>query len=578
MEPAGEVAPVDPVTVTAPRIRWEDGTAIAEGGVEVRWDDQRLFAARATWTGDRLRLEDGEWRRPDGTLRFARAEVVGRTVVVDDAVLEGEARLGAERVTVEETGPWAADRASLWPCACADGGAPALTLGAREAEVEPGEVVVARGVTVRLFGVPVGWVPRVRVAMAPERFRVGVPELGWGDEGVAVAWSGGATIDGWRVDGGPALLSGRGVRARARVDGPWADGRGEVGWDWETESWRGALRSVGGRHDRVRLGWDVDAQSDPDYADDYDVDYVTRGVAWRVSRGTVGWGPERFSVDLPDDGGADARVVQRLRYEVGGPVAVAPRTELGWVGSTATGTGNGVALGGVDARFRHTLGPVSVGLGGDGGGWLGTAGEAGAFARGEAEATLAIWGEVGRKRVQGWLGGRASGDAWTGSRVYGDGLGLRTVDPPPPWAAGPVGRAETGLGGTVVAAEAWGRWTEAGFEPVGQARVSGGPVTLEARAEAARQWGRVRVDLGGVDLGGGVLHDGGLALGWGDAGLGWRRARGGGSLAWDLGAGSWSGAGARLGYDDGCVAVGVSAAFSPDRALPDLGVKVELRR
>lgn len=578
MEPPAEVEVAGPLTVQATRLWWEEGVAFAEGEVVVSWGEERVTAARATWSPGRLVLEDGAWTRAEGTLRFARAELVAGEARFEAAAVDaGGPRLLAARLGIPEEGDWSAEGVEVWPCACPDGGDPALSLRAREARLAPDRVVVARGVTVRLFGVAVGWAPRLAVSLAPERFRVGVPEVGWGDEGLVLAWSGGATLDGWRLRGGPALLSERGVRGRVEVDGPWAAGRGDLGWDWKEAAWRGALRTTGGVHRSTRLGWEVDAVTDPAWGDDYDVDYVSRGVAWRESRLTAGWGPERLTVHLPDDGGVDARVTQRLRYELGGPVAVAPRAELGWVGSTGSGEGQGVALGGLDARLRHTLGPVSVGGAGDAGGWLGTAGEAGAFARGGAEGALALWGEVGRTRVQGWVGGRATGEAATGPASFGDGLAVRVLDPPPPWAAGPYGRAETVLGATVISAEAWARWTDAGFEPSGQARVSGGPWSLEAGAEPERQWGRGAARLGALSAGVGGVHEGEVALAWGEADLAPGRARVGGSLAWDLAAGSWSGADARVGYDDGCVAIGLRAGFSPDRALPDLGLAAEVR-
>ena len=70
-----------------------------------------------------------------------------------------------------------------------------------------------------------------------------------------------------------------------------------------------------------------------------------------------------------------------------------------------------------------------------------------------------------------------------------------------------------------------------------------------------------------------------------DVGLTWAAAdlrrgvlRAGLSGAWDLDAGAWSVAGVRVGYDDGCMLGMVTADLSPDRALPDLGSQLQLRR
>ena len=75
-----------------------------------------------------------------------------------------------------------------------------------------------------------------------------------------------------------------------------------------------------------------------------------------------------------------------------------------------------------------------------------------------------------------------------------------------------------------------------------------------------------------------MAHAPDVWLTWGAMDLRRGVLRAGASAAWDLGAGAWSGAGLRVGYDDGCVSGLLTADLSPDRALPDLGLQVRLRR
>ena len=69
-----------------------------------------------------------------------------------------------------------------------------------------------------------------------------------------------------------------------------------------------------------------------------------------------------------------------------------------------------------------------------------------------------------------------------------------------------------------------------------------------------------------------------LWLAWADTGVAWRRLRVGGGLGWDLQGKGFTVANARVGYDDGCAAITLTAAFAVDRDLPDLGLAATLRR
>ncbi|MFN7145275.1 MAG: hypothetical protein ACK4YP_15990, partial [Myxococcota bacterium] len=133
----------------------------------------------------------------------------------------------------------------------------------------------------------------------------------------------------------------------------------------------------------------------------------------------------------------------------------------------------------------------------------------------------------------------------------------------------------------------------AGWRPAAALDLQLPTVSARIQADPGVQAGEVRWMPGAVTLAAGTARTGGgggvaggasppapgaLWLAWGDAGLALGRLRTGGGVAWDLGAAAFSGADARLGYDDGCVAATVSARFSPDRAVPDVGFAATFRR
>ncbi|MFZ5477703.1 MAG: hypothetical protein ACOZNI_13090 [Myxococcota bacterium] len=529
------------LVLEADRVDWVDGGAAASGNVSVRWGEERVTAARATWRDGVLHVEEGVWTRPDGELTFASADVrADDASVVDVRARLGDAGVEARVLQVGDT--WVATDARLETCPCS-----AITFRARSIEVVPDRYAVVRGGTARLFDVPVLPVPYWRVPLNPRRFRLDFPEVAHGEYGWAAAIGGRGGVGDWTISGGPAWRQDRGVRGELGVAGPLSL-RGEGGWDTLDERARGLVVSEGGVAKDVRAAWDVEVASDPDYVEDFAVDYVARGVAWRESRGV--FATEAFRADAwwADDGSVSDNVRMRLRPELGRTRAVAIAPRLEWAAIARDGDMTPVGRVGVDARATAKLADVAADAA------IGTDGEIVARAAGRAE--LPFWSEAGALRVQWWPGARAEASA------SGE------------WFAGPSVRAQAAfLGG-----EAALGWTEAGWRPEVAVEVLGDVVSARVQADPKVQAASLTASLGGVTAVAGSARAASLWLGWGDATVRIGRLVSGGGLAWDVLAGAYAGASTRVGYDDGCVAATLTGAFAPDREVPDVGVAVRLLR
>lgn len=640
------------LTLEADRIAYEAGVAVAEGHVRLAWEDQVLTGDTATVDGRTITFTHGTWRRGGELLTFDTATVDVDTKVGALGALRAEvdgATVEADQLRVQADGRWELDGGRVEPCACPDGGRPALTFRAAHAEVVPGRAVVLRGGTVRVFEVPVLPVPYWRILLDRDRFHLLFPELSYGDDGVGAWWEGEGTVDGWTIRGGPAFLQDRGLRAVASTTGPLGTASGELGWDWAEARVRGIGVTKGGWDGAGsgspapprsallptrsgRFAWDVAVASDAAYADDYAVDYVARGVAWRESRAVAEWGPFRVLQDVPNDESVGTLVAGRARWEFGRrrAYAVAPRVEVAAVGGVAAGEGTEsaesglspgvVALAGIDWRVAGTTaaGVLHGELSGDAGVQGLLAGDPfapGPYVRADARLDVPMWGELAGWRIQAWVGGFGSVDVGAApaspgeSSTYssGDGGGLaapflgvdgfaRIVDPPPMTYAGPSVRAEAIGDGGVIRGEAVAGWSEVGFSPRGTLTVRTGPLQTDLRADRRLQsaqlsghFGVVSPSVGAVRLDGDVVLSAApvpdeptpqsdLLLTWADLDVHPGRLRVGGGLSWDFEGAGFSGAMARLGYDDGCSSALLTAAFSPDRAVPTVGLKATLRR
>lgn len=591
--PAPVANAVERVTVTADELTWVSGQLRATGHVRVVAGAESLDATSASGTAEELTVADGVWHRADGDVTFAAAEVrIGaRSGVATKAHLErAGATVDAGRVSVDADGALAAEDARLEPCHCADGGRPALSFRARAIELLDARVAVIHGGTVRVFDVPVLPIPYWREPLDPKALRVLFPQVGYGTPGWSASEHVRFGVGPEMIELGPAWRQDRGARGELSLDGP-VDLDGALGWDAATASVRGAAVTRGGFADaRRRVGWDVTVQSDADYAVDYGPSWVDRGVAWHDSRLTAGWGPVRATGWLPDDGSVGDYGSVRVRPELGeGTWAVAPRLEAR--------VGDGLAvLAGADGRFSRTWTALHVDLQADAAADLAAptlalaSGAAAApmtpAAAAVARVELPFWAEVGPRPVQLFAGARAElavGDAaWlsvptalagsTAAAASGTATTALTA------AVGPDLRAATVLGDVVLSGDGALLVDDQGaLLPTATVTASGETLSIRAEASPARQLAEVQTHgLVALDLGALAAAD--TALGWADVTLHPGRLLVGGGVSRGFAADDLLSGAARLGYDDGCSSLVLTAAFSPDRALPDFGAQLVLRK
>lgn len=485
------------------------------------------------------------------------------------------------------------------PCACDDGRPTALTLGARSAELVRDDAgtwtfVRLRGGTVRLFDYPVLPLPPLRVPLDPDRLHLLLPELGYGTPGFSANLHGQVGLDGWRVTGGPDWRQDRGGRLEIAAAGPGAaldrlggSGSAVVGYDALTSTVRGAVSSRAGvvvegdpsvdaRGRDLRVAWDVDVLSDATYADDYGSDWVSRGLPRQEQRGTLAYGPLRVAVDHATEVDRPLQQVEaRVRTEVTSvdDTVIAARAAVGGWGTDPAELAPSAEVG-VDGYSAWAAGPVRVSGAGDAAmRAIGPSRDGGSTAalglgRGNARVEVPMW----TGRLQLWPGLEAAGNATANPAT------LRDLDGHAFVGAGT--RADLVIGDWLFAGSAHAGQDEAGW--TGRATLDlDGPFHIGARVGRRQQGGEVGLGTHPVSGTVGVVHrtaDDQLIT-WASIDLRASRFRVGGSVSTPVGSASpaWSSR-AFAGYDDGCTRLLLTAALSPDRDFPDLGVKAEVRR
>ncbi len=613
---AGQAAPV-PVRIEAQEIRWVSGRAEASGGVVIRWGEERVEGERAIWDGDQIEVFQGRYLRPEGTLAFERAEIrltaggETRGWLEGVAAEVGTARLAAAALQVEE-GRWSGQRVVLQPCRCADGGRAAVDFSAAAVEVVAGGpdgsmeqgVAVLRGAAMRVFSLPVVPLPWARVSLDPDRFRVLFPEVGHGEPGwsASVEGRGGveaAAIGGrWTAQGGPAWREDRGLRLGLLIAGPeaaWTGGvqpelRAEGAYDTLDTAWRGALSGSGasllwpgglpeGVH-RPEVAWGGELLS-ADYAEDFSVSWVQRGVEWREVAGRFGAGGRAGGAGLageaalwrPEDGSVGRVAELRLSGLAGRGASVRPSASLALV------DGAPVGIGAVTAEAERTAGGWHGAAAAAGEGWIGARQER---LSARAQSDLSFWGEApGGARALWWPGVRLAGSWSADSAGWGAGPGLdvRVVK-----GAGVLSASGALLYGAAEGVRGWrpelraalwmGSWQ-------GSAEASWAVFGAEEGAEegaGAIQAARLLYAPGAGGAGLWLSRSAGTTLIGADVTIHPGRLVAGGGVSRSLEAGEWAGAGLRLGYDDGCSSLLVSGNFSPDRTLPDVSAQLIIRK
>lgn len=583
--------------LSADRLELDDGVVTGEGHVTLELGQQRASGARFRYDLERgvVLLESGSWTRPEGTLSFAAAEIdlgQGQGVVLDGRYQGRDGRLAVEgeRLAWLGEGELAGEGVRLTTCAC---DRPPWEVEAREVRVRLDDVAYFKGgwisiCEVRLIPVPLGSVP-----LAERRSGLLVPRLGYGEDGLLL----GAPV---YLTLGPAadltltpeLRSERGARALAELRYALPREQGGAlglagGWDWRTEAARGALRlSHRQAEGRLRLGAEALVWSDPAYGADYGDSLLSRRAPWTEALLHAAYGPLRLESDTFQD---DLPLGQR---PMGAVVSTA-----GPLGPLAL-----LAEGRLDA--------------------FGDAPDAGSLAdpeaRARARARLSGGRELGVLRVEGALEARAT--SWLDGAPWGEGRGglglalplwaprpggvlilepglglegalalgepdLRRPDDalPPPWALGPaLSFRRVGLSGVPVSGWVELPWTEEGLDPRGALRLGVGHWEARAQAALALSEGQIAWDDGRLRAAVGAAVAGSLA-----------QARG--ELAADLPGRlallrpSWRGLvdvaegallsqtlGLRLGPACDCLELEASATFSEDRALPELGLRLDV--
>jgi hypothetical protein len=141
---------------------------------------------------------------------------------------------------------------------------------------------------------------------------------------------------------------------------------------------------------------------------------------------------------------------------------------------------------------------------------------------------------------------------------------------------GPALRATAAVGPLLLSGEAAALYDGA-WSPLVSAQASTSGLSLRGEVSADRQFVALRTEgLWAVEAGALAAAD--TALAWAD--VTWHPGRlvVGGGLSRGFGTDDVPSGAARVGYDDGCSALLVSAGFAPDRDLPDLGLKLQLRK
>jgi hypothetical protein len=141
-----------------------------------------------------------------------------------------------------------------------------------------------------------------------------------------------------------------------------------------------------------------------------------------------------------------------------------------------------------------------------------------------------------------------------------------------------AGRQPAGFGAAVLTGEgALLVDTTGALVPAARVTAASDNVSVRVDATAARQAVAVQTH-GLVAVDAGALRAADTALGWADVTLHPGRLLVGGGVSRGFAAADPLSGAARLGYDDGCSSLVFTAAFSPDRALPDVGAQLVLRK
>ena len=599
------------LTASASEPRWEvlaeemvleDGRLVATGSVRLQRDGQTLFGSELIVEDETSALlTEGRWESESGVLEFARGELDLETgeARLHEARLEtpdGE-RLIAETITVPPNGPLLATDVTWRPCACP--GPEPWSVTARRVVLDPETVLRARSGWLRMFGVPLVPIP---VAEVPLTRRSGflAPTVQWGEQGLTAATplylTAGEQAD---VTLTPEVRTRRSVRLLGEVRYATRSGEGALeggaGWDLVEERIRGALTGRGsGSRGTLGHAYTTQLVSDLGVFRDYGDRFLDRSLPWTESRALIGIPALELSTDTFQS--QESTVQDLLRLD-----ASAPSTDWGFgvVGHAqlwgiarrrapsawAPGTWEGYGQLSAQIQRPTRLGPLIASP------RLATRGEISAginplvlaqesFAG--VDLSLPMWRDVPghferlvftvsggahlsdtvRPRAQAAMIWRRTGRTLLEVRPR-VGLTGEVVEAAIDGTvrSGPVHlRVEAGWTAGQLGAAVWGGWTSdavslllgalyADHETIVQADPSAPEDALLTMATASL---RLPGPLSTVRLLGGLRAE---------------------PLAW-----TWQSrsAGVRWGHPTGCIELGSTVTFSPDRALPDVALLFRL--
>ena len=309
------------VVVEAARVVVVDGIAHAEGPVRITVGDDVVTGAAATLDADRRHatVVDGTWSRAGvGVLTFAEATVdlVDATGTASGASFVGAGGFAAtgDTLALQADGTLIGDHVVLTVCDC-DGVKP-WSVTARHVAFDPGASVRFRGGVVRVLDVPVLPVPAGDVPLA-RRSGLLAPALAYGEDGLIAAvplyLTLGPSAD---LTLTPEIRTGRTTQpadapairtsptARLVIEQRYAlaAARGTstiaAGWDENTSSWRGGVDADHRLGDgTVGAAMSGRLTSDPLVSADYGDRFLARQQPWNEARGLAWIGPVEARVD-----------------------------------------------------------------------------------------------------------------------------------------------------------------------------------------------------------------------------------------------------------------------------------------
>ncbi len=590
---AQEAAPT-PAVISADLILAEDGIATGTGSVSIQLGEQRAEGQRFVLdvASGSLLLEEGAWHRPEGTVRFSRAEIdLGDlSGVLLSARYTGES-FTASGESLSFVGEHLTGEAvTVSVCGCPEGAPQTWDVTARTVSVTLDEIARFSGGWIRVCERRLLPVPFGAVVLAPRRTGLLPPAIGYGVDGLQVTTpvfiAAGAHTN---LTVSPAWRQERGVRGLAEGQVSLAESeevvlRGALGDDLKEGRWRGAGDLEGTwTPGPARVGVDAQRWSDLDYQADYGGDFLTRAAPWTESVGVLGLPWIRLESDTFQSA---ERTTQRPAAGVlstsGGRGAVSTwgqgRLDVFAEGSDpaalSEATLRSAAAGTVSASHRWDALQLTGTATGQGVAWSGA--EPWALGQAGVTAMVPVWGDVGSLRHLAAAGLTASASGWTAA------ASPRTPDEvlPDTIAVGPrVTSRWIAPRGVPVSAVAGLPWTPEGLRPEATVRLQhgawSGRLQLEERLQVvSAAWSDApgRLTLSAVRADDVTL--GSLRTTWWLPGVpiavGWRHLA---DLSQTLSAGPLL----RYRSPCDCLDVSASAAWAADRSLPDLGLQVQVR-